>query len=238
MDKCLLRVAGPEAKAACGTIQLAGGMEAGIEGAIHVIRVLWEEHAQEEDWGFFLIDARNAFNEENGTAMLWAVRHKWPSSAQFTFNCYRHWATLLVRDTGDVSGHFLNIKGGVTQGYPLAMIAYGIRVPPVIRELRGAYPLVTQPWYADDEGVGGKFLNIMDHLRDLQARGPARGYYSEPTKIILVVAPGNVAQAEENFRGLGIKVVTGQRYLGGYIGDKEAEERWLAEKIKGWTESV
>ena len=49
MEKCLLWVAGPEAKASCGTTQLAGGVEEGIEGAIHVMRVLWEEHAQEED---------------------------------------------------------------------------------------------------------------------------------------------------------------------------------------------
>ena len=62
MAKCLLRVAGPEAKAACGTTQLAGGLEAGIEGAIHAMRVLWEEHKTEEDWGFLLIDMRNAFN--------------------------------------------------------------------------------------------------------------------------------------------------------------------------------
>ena len=54
-------------------------MEAGIEGAIHAIYVLWEEHHTEEDWGFLLIDARNAFNEENWTAMLWAVRNEWPS---------------------------------------------------------------------------------------------------------------------------------------------------------------
>ena len=40
MAKCLLRVAGPEAKAACVMTQLAGGMEAGIEGAIHVMHVL------------------------------------------------------------------------------------------------------------------------------------------------------------------------------------------------------
>ena len=44
MAKCLLKVAGPEAKSACGTTQLAGGLEARIEGAIHVIRVLFEEH--------------------------------------------------------------------------------------------------------------------------------------------------------------------------------------------------
>ena len=44
--------------------------------------------------------------------MLWDVRHESPSGAQFTFNCYRHWATLVVRDTGDGSGHFLHSKEG------------------------------------------------------------------------------------------------------------------------------
>ena len=108
MAKCLLKVVGPEAKSACGTTQLASSLEARIEGAIHAIRVLWEEHRKEEDWGFLLIHAHNAFNEDNRTAMLWYVLHKWPSGAQFTFNCYRHWATLVVRDIGDGSGHFLH----------------------------------------------------------------------------------------------------------------------------------
>ena len=49
MVKCLLRVAGPEAKTACGTTQLAGEVGAGIEGAIYAMRVLWEEHQTEED---------------------------------------------------------------------------------------------------------------------------------------------------------------------------------------------
>ena len=62
MAKCLLKVAGPEANSACGTTQFSGGIEAGIEGAIHAVRVLWDEHKTEEDWGFLLIDARNAFN--------------------------------------------------------------------------------------------------------------------------------------------------------------------------------
>ena len=46
MKKCLMRMVGPEAKAACGTTQLAGGVETGIEGAIHAMRILWEEHNQ------------------------------------------------------------------------------------------------------------------------------------------------------------------------------------------------
>ena len=67
MAKCLLQVAGSEAKAACRTIHLTGEVEAGIDGAIHAMRVLWEEHTQEEDWVFLLIDAHNVFNEENRT---------------------------------------------------------------------------------------------------------------------------------------------------------------------------
>ena len=77
---------------------------------------------------FLLIDARNEFNKENLTAMLWAVRHEWPSGALFTFNCYRHWATLLESDTGDESGHLLHRKEGVIQGDPLSMISY--EIPP------------------------------------------------------------------------------------------------------------
>ena len=144
----------------------------------------------------------------------------------------------MVRDIGDGSGHFLHRKEGVTQGDPLAMVAYGIGVLPLIRELRDTHPCVTQPWYADNPGTRETFQQVHAHFQGLQARGPARGYYPELTKSILVVAPENVARAEEHFRGLGIRVVTGHRYLGGFIGDAEAEQEWLREKVQGWTESV
>ena len=118
------------------------------------------------------------------------------------------------------------------------MIEYGIGVLPLIWELRDAHPRVTQPWYADDAGAGGTFQQVQAYFRDLQARGPARGYYPEPTNSILVVAPGNVARAEDHFRGLGIRVVTGHRYLGGFIGNGAAERECLKEIVQGWTESV
>ena len=140
MEKCLLRVTGQEANAACGTEHLAGGVEADIEVGIHARRLLWHQNSQEEDWGFLLIDARNAFNEENWTEIIWAVQHKWTSGAQFPFNCYRHWSTLVVRDTEYGSGHLLHSKEGLTQGHPLSMIAYSIGVLPLIRELLEAHP--------------------------------------------------------------------------------------------------
>ena len=64
----------------------------------------------------------------------------------------------------------------MTQGDPLAMITYDIGPPPLIRELQGAHPCVTQPWYADDVGAGEKFTHSLEHLWGLQARVPERGY--------------------------------------------------------------
>ena len=89
------------------------------------------------------------------------------------------------------------------------MIAYGIRVLPLIRVLQVDHPRVYQTWYADDAGAGGIFTNIMAHFRDLQLKGPARGYFPDPTKSILVVSEKNEPRANAYFRGMGVKVVTG-----------------------------
>ena len=58
-DQLLLSVAKGEAQEACGIHQLSGGLQGGIEGRVHAIHSFWDTHKIEEDWGFFLIDARN-----------------------------------------------------------------------------------------------------------------------------------------------------------------------------------
>ena len=40
----------------------------------------------------------------------------------------------------------------------------------------------------------------------------------------MVVVPQNVARAEELFRGRGLKVMMGSRYIEGFIGEGEAEK--------------
>ena len=101
---------------------------------------------------------------------------------------------------GDGTGRFLFSKEGVIQGDPLAVVSYGMGIPPLIQEFRKAHPGITQPWYADDAGAGGTFGAIRQNLIDLMERGPLRGYFPEPTKRILVVSPWNVPQAEAFFR--------------------------------------
>ena len=68
--------------------------------------------------------------------------------------------------------------------------------------------------------------------------GPARGYFLDPTKSILVVAERNVPRAKEYFRGMGVQFITGSRHLGGFIGEQEAEDQWIQSKVEGWAESV
>jgi hypothetical protein len=138
--KCILHVvAGKEAKEACGIDQLCAGFESGIEGAIHIHAMLmWETNKAEDVWGFLLIDAKNAFNEQNRTEQ--------PCCGQFGTNgqaeqgspstaTYKHWATLVIRNN-DGAGTFLYSKEGVTQGDPLSMFAYGIGLLPLIRALK------------------------------------------------------------------------------------------------------
>ena len=50
--------------------------------------------------------------------------------------------------------------------------------------------------------------------------------------------PWNVAKAEDFFRGMGMKIVTGSWYLGVFVGDRAAKDSWLTEKVQEWTELV
>ena len=130
-----------------------------------------ESTNENEKWGFLLIDAKNAFNEGNRILMLWTVRHTWPSGARYVFNNYRHWAILIIRSE-DGFALFLFSKEGVTQGDPLAMVAYALLVLPLILKLKALYPDVDQPWYADDAGAGAYFHDIKAYFVKLQELGP------------------------------------------------------------------
>ena len=107
--KCILEVIGPEAKEACWSYYLYGGMEAGFEGRIHEMQFLCQQHIQEESWGFLLIDERNSFNEDIWTALMWTFQYKWPNGMQLKFHFCRYWANMVIWDAGG-TGPFLFSK--------------------------------------------------------------------------------------------------------------------------------
>ena len=48
----------------------------------------------------------------------------------------------------------------------------------------------------------------------------------------------NVPRADSFFWGYGLQIVTGSRYLGGFVGTETYQAWWLEEKVAGWRESV
>ena len=97
-----------------------------------------------------LVDARNCFNELSRLVMLWNVRHRWPAGARFLFNCYRHWAQLLLCQTGETPVTIL-IQEGVTQGDPLLVVLCRINLVPLAEELSVADLGVLSLFYTYDE---------------------------------------------------------------------------------------
>jgi hypothetical protein len=95
---------------------------------------------------------------------------------------------------------------------------------------------VKQPWYADHAGAGGNFQSIWYFFQRLQEIGPDFEYFPEPTKSILIVHEHNLEKARSVKADLKFKVKTGNRYLGGFIGEEDALRSWLEEKTTLWTD--
>ena len=45
-------------------------------------------------------------------------------------------------------------------------------------------------------------------------------------------------KATELFNELGVKVVTSQRFLGGYVGDRESTEEYVQQQVQNWVHRV
>ena len=68
--------------------------------------------------------------------------------------------------------------------------------------------------------------------RSLWCAAPNGGYFPDPTKIILVASEINLTQSETYIWGMGIKLVTRSRYIGGLICYQEEETKWLSENVQ------
>ena len=170
--------------------------------------------------------------------MLWTVRNRWPDGARFSFNCYRHSSQLILRRNGEPCETLLS-KEGVTQGDPLAMTLYGITLLPLIESLRKDVPEVLQPWYADDAAMVGKVEDLRTAMELLQERGPARGYFPEPSKSVFVPATPEVAeQCKIALKDFNFRHCDGSRYVGGFIGTSEAAMEWIRPQIEQWANGV
>ena len=128
-----------------------------------------------------LFNACNSFNELVRLEMTWTVRHHCPVGERFTFNCYRHWAHLLLLQTGNAPFIILS-REGIAQGDPLLMVLYRITLVPLEEELRDADTTLLSPFYINDAEFDGSTRKRAAQLHLLMDQGPDQGYFPEPAK--------------------------------------------------------
>ena len=103
------------------------------------------------------------------------------------------------------------------------MIAYGIGIFPIIKNLKQEIPDVTQPWYADNAGALRTFAIPETCFDSLTRQVPGQGYHPESTKSVLIVHPENLESGKEIRARHVFRVCMSACYIWGYIGDNKSK---------------
>ena len=230
LGKVMVLVTGPyDVEILCRADQLCSGLRYGIEGAIQGMREMFDD-SMNDGSGMLLVDAKNSVTR---VAAIWNARVLWPCASRFIFNTYQGFSFLVIKG----SSEFILSKEGVIQGDPLSMLLYSIALLRLIRSLAD-HSKWHQAWYTDDSACIGSFEYLKEWFSMLSDMGSAFGYYAEPRKSFLIVGPDDVSEAERIFGNLGIKIVTGCHYLGGFIGNGSNIDELLQQKISVWEDCL
>ena len=124
------------------------------------------------------------------------------------------------------------------QGDPLAMIAYRIRILPLIKNIKRDIPDVTQPWYVDNAGALDTFARLETYFDSMTRQGPRQEYRPDTNKSVLIVRPDNLETGKVFGARHRFRMCTGARYLGGYIGDDESKRDLLRERTLTWKKNT
>ena len=65
-----------------------------------------------------------------------------------------------------------------------------------------------------------------------------RGYYPDPTKIIMILHPDNSKAWKLFGAGHGFKFCMGSRYLGNYIRDYKSKRAWIKHQMDKWDRNI
>ena len=95
------------------------------------------------------------------------------------------------------------------------MMMYAVSLRPLICSLDSHRWI--QNWYADDSSCIGELFFVRRWFDQLLSEGPAYGYFPEPSKTVVVVQASILQKARDLFHDLGVKVVTGSRFLRGLL---------------------
>ena len=72
----------------------------------------------------------------------------------------------------------------------------------------------------------------------LSLLGPQFGYNPNPRKTVVIVHPSYTEEAKQLFDDIGITVVEGHRFLGGFIGSKASTQEYIQERVGMWVRRI
>ena len=91
----------------------------------------------------------------------------------------------------------------------------------------------------DDSAAGAQLEKVKLWWDQLNATGPAYGYFPNGAKTWLVVKPHVEAKAQELFGSAAVNItVEGRPYLGGAVGESGFVTRFVQQKVSGWVAEV
>ena len=135
----------------------------------------------------------------------------------------------------------LLIQEGVTQGYPLLVVLYGITLVPLSEVLRESDLGSLIPFYVDADVFDGLSRSNKQLMKLLTEIGTDWGYFPEPSRSIFFVdlsEQEEEAKMEFSTEGLGLSFEGGSQYLGAYLGPWEELDALVKPKVEAWAHWV
>ena len=151
-----------------------------------------------------------------------------PKLSPFFSNTYRT-PSMIFTGNGIISS-----EEGTNQGDSAATCMYGL----------GTLLLVNMPavakccFYADDGAGAGELSRLLEWWDSLTVNGPKYGYYPNAHKTYLVVKEDLQAAASALFGDTGVRICTGRKYLGAFIGDDLGKCQYLQSKCENFSDMV
>ncbi len=118
------------------------------------------------------------------------------------------------------------------------MVIYGVALTPLMETVRGTLPTVLQAWYTYDSSFQGITAEIAPAMQIILEKGPARGYYLEPRKSVLICNLAIHKMVQAGLQEFNFQFESRYCHVGRYLGSQEAHNQWIQPQIQQWVRGM
>ena len=171
--KCVMKVTGPESTTVCQDDQLCDVLKAGTDGAVHGVQDIWDDNFSTYDWVFLIVGAKNDFN--NIKKLECFGQFAMYGRPELIF--FKLLFSMVIDGTAKLEWYIqLPTEQGRRDAWRTNLYcAYGIDIIPLIKQLQSEFSVVTQPWYAENDGALGTFKKVDLYFNSLKRFIPVMG---------------------------------------------------------------